>query len=124
MPREIGLALSLDEPRIDRRHVVLPGDGKNRVEGAADRARHVLGTDQGTVVGFEPLDALLKVLWPAVVVKRDHIRLFYLDPGNWTQLFQRRPVAIPNAAGEGLDGFRRTRPGKDLRQQSQHESAF
>ena len=104
--------------------MVLFGDGKDSVECAPDRTRHVFRADDRTVVGFQPLDALLKLFWPTVVVKRDDIRLLHLNTRNWVELFWRRPVSFPNPACKRLNGIGRASPLKNFRQQRENQLAF
>ena len=64
--------------------------GQDGVEGAAGAARHVFGAEDGAVILLEPLDVLLEVFGPAVVVEGDDVGLFDLDARRWRPFFRAR----------------------------------
>src|ERR1051326_7135356 len=60
IPRQVGLRLAGDKSPVDGRAAVLLRDRQDRVEGAADRACHVLGADDRTPVRLQRDDPLLE----------------------------------------------------------------
>ncbi len=114
VPREIGLGLSRHETPVNRADVVLLGEGKNRVEGAAIAARHVLRADDGTMQRLKRSHPGFEAFGPVVVVEGDDVGLSELDLGDGVLLGWVGPVTVPETAGERLGRMRRARPGKCL----------
>src|SRR6185437_12025327 len=90
------LRLAGDESPVDRSYVMSFGDRQNRVEGAADGARHVLGADDGPMIPLEPAHTFFEDLGPSIVVESDYIGKIKLDALHRRELFRSRPVAIPD----------------------------
>src|SRR5579859_3877278 len=79
LPWIVSLRFAGDESPVDRAHVLLPGYRKNCVKGAANRSRHVLGTDNGAVESSKPRNFRFERFRPAVVMERNDIRFAQLD---------------------------------------------
>ncbi len=69
------MGLAGDEAPVDGGDVVVFGDGEDGVEGAAVAAGHVLGAEEGAVVGEERLDLGFEAFGPIVVVEGDDVGL-------------------------------------------------
>src|SRR5436190_425485 len=68
IPRVDRLRLAGDQAPVDRTDVVLLEDREAPLEGAAGAARHVLGTENGAMVGKERLDSPRELLRGPVTV--------------------------------------------------------
>jgi hypothetical protein len=112
VPRVVGLGLAGDESPVDGRDVVLLGDRQVVVEGAAGAAGHVLGAEDGAAERLELLDARFELFGPAVVVEADNVGLGKLNFCGGAFAIGVRPVAYPDAAGEGLGGMLGACPGE------------
>src|SRR5262249_47419475 len=80
IPRQKGLRLACDEAPVDGRDFIFFGDGQRPLKGALIAARHVFGAKDRAVESLQPLDALLEFGGVVVIVKRDHVRVFELNP--------------------------------------------
>ena len=115
LPRQLRLRLAGDESPIDRPDPFLLGNGQHRVKRATHRTDHVLGADYRPVVLLKPRHLTLEVLRPAIVMKRDYVRLAQLNLLQFTQVGSvTRDVDGPHAAGERLHGIRFTAPTRTL----------
>src|SRR5258708_32347602 len=75
LPWIIRLRLAGDESPIDCSDAFLPGDGPDRVERAAHRARHVFRANHWPMKSSQPCDLGSESLGPPICVKRNAVRL-------------------------------------------------
>ena len=79
LPGIVCLHLARDESPVDGSDPLLPGDGQDRVEGAAHRAGHIFGADHRTMKSSQARDFGFERLRLAVVVKGDNVGLAQLN---------------------------------------------
>src|SRR2546421_53290 len=122
IPRVDRLRLAGDQAPVDRADVVLLEDREAPLEGAAGAARHVLGTENGAMVGKERLDSPRELLRCAVAVEGQDVRFLDLDLRGARPFVPGRPAAARvHAAGEGLARVGGPGPSESLRQELAHE---
>src|SRR5438132_9017615 len=93
IPRVDRLRLAGDQAPVDRTDVVLLEDREAPLEGAAGAARHVLGTENGAMVGKERLDSPRELLRCAVAVEGQDVRFLDLDLRGARPFVPGRPAA-------------------------------
>jgi len=89
LPRQVSLRFAGDETPIYRSNALLLRNRQYRVKRAAHRAGHKFRADHGAVVSLQPGHFAAEVFRPAVVVKRNNVRLTQLNLLQFTEV---RPI--------------------------------
>src|SRR5579863_10721108 len=97
-PGKVRLCLARHESPIDCRHVILLRDRKNRLEGAASRAGHILRAEDRTAKMLERKHGCFKRFGLLIAVKRYDVRLAELHPLRRAELVADSPVPVPHSA--------------------------
>ena len=123
VPREVRLRAAAMQAPAHGADVLAREQRQDRLEGAAQRTRHVFGADQRTVEAAQLGDARRHRRSPVVTVEGDDIGDHQLQP---PQRRQRGilPVSDPNTAGERLARRLQTRPCERPGKQRENDIAL